>query len=119
MDVSAGQTYYARNKEYCKWLSRQYVEKHKEERKKYSAMYFQTVTKPKKAAARALIAQGKEKPKPKKPRLTQKQRSNLCVKQARIIPMIVPDVNPSPNPSPNPNPKPEVTMRPSMTIFWN
>jgi len=121
MDVSAGQTYYARNKEYCKWLSRQYVEKHKEERKKYSAIYFQTVTKPKKAAARALIAQGKEKPKPKKPRLTQKQRSNLCVKQARIIPMIVPGVepNPSPNPSPNPNPKPEVTMRPSMTIFWN
>jgi len=117
MDVSAGQTYYARNKEYCKWLSRQYVEKHKEERKKYSAMYFQTVTKPKKAAARALVAQGKEKPKPKKPRLTQKQRSNLCVKQARIIPMIVPGVNPNPNP--NPEPKPEVTMRPSMTIFWN
>jgi hypothetical protein len=113
MDVSAGQTYYARNKEYCKWLSRQYVEKHKEERKKYSAMYFQTVTKPKKAAARALVAQGKEKPKPKKPRLTQKQRSNLCVKQARIIPMIVPGVEVEEKP------KPEVTMRPSMTIFWN
>ena len=115
MDVSAGQTYYARNKEYCKWLSRQYVEKHKEERKKYSAIYFQTVTKPKKAAARALIAQGKEKSKPKKPPMTRKQRINLCVKQPRIIPMIVPGVNPNPNPEP----KPEVTMRPSMTIFWN
>ena len=113
MDVSAGQTYYARNKEYCKWLSRQYVEKHKEERKKYSAIYFQTVTKPKKAAARALVAQGKEKPKAKKPRVTRKQRINLCVKQARIIPMIVPGVEPKPEP------KPEVTMRPSMTIFWN
>ena len=76
-------------------------------------MYFQTVTKPKKAAARALVAQGKEKPKPKKPRLTQKQRSNLCVKQARIIPMIVPGVEVEEKP------KPEVTMRPSMTIFWN
>ena len=42
MDVSAGQTYYARNKEYCKWLSRQYVDKHKEERKKYSAISYST-----------------------------------------------------------------------------
>ena len=115
MDVSAGQTYYARNKEYCKWLSRQYVEKHKEERKKYSAMYFQTVTKPKKAAARALIAQGKEKSKPKKQPMSRKQRINLCVKQPRIIPMIVPGVEVEVEEKP----KPEVTMRPSMTIFWN